>query len=222
MAVMDASAETGAGQARFFNFDALRGANVKHEPFDYFWVEGGLTQAQSADVRRDYPAIDKPGYLPLSKLERNGAFDALMRDLESPELAEVLTEKFGVDFTTKPRMITVRRLSQRADGPIHNDSKSKILTMLVYLNETWDGTSDGCIRVLRSKESFDDYVEEVPPLAGNVFAFLRSENSWHGHLPYAGERYVVQTTFLTSEEELARKEKREGQHLWIKKLNPFA
>ncbi|MEE2525181.1 2OG-Fe(II) oxygenase [Hyphobacterium sp. HN65] len=210
-----------SGPGGIFDFDVLRSAEVKTSPYSYFIAKDALSSEESAEVRKDYPAIDKPGYLPLSKLESSGAFQRLMEDLNSPELAEVLTEKFGVDFTDKPRMITVRRLSQKSDGPIHNDSKSKILTMLTYLNPDWDGTGAGCIRVLNGKEDFEDYTEEVPPLEGYVFAFLRSDDSWHGHLPFEGERYVVQTTFLTSQEELDRKENRGGLQYFLKKLNPF-
>lgn len=212
-------AKTGPGG--ILDFDVLRGAETRTEPYSYFVAAGALTHDESASVRADYPAIDKPGYLPLSKLDSTGAFERLMADLNSDELAEVLSEKFGVDFTQKPRMITVRRLSQKSDGPIHNDSKSKILTMLTYLNAEWDGTGAGCIRVLNGPDDFDDFAEEVPPLEGYVFAFLRSDNSWHGHLPFDGERYVVQTTFLTSQEELDRKENRGGLQYFLKKLNPF-
>lgn len=205
----------------YFNFDALRAAPVTRDPFSFFLAEGALTQDQAADVRADYPDIRKPGYLPLSQFEAQGAFAKLIEDLQSAELAQVLTEKFGVDFTDKPRMITIRKVSQLSDGPVHNDSKSKILTMLVYLNESWDGTSAGCLRALTGPDSMDDYVMEVPPIAGNVFAFLRSENSWHGHPPFEGERYVIQTTFLIDEAELKRKESRGKLQLALKRLNPF-
>ena len=210
-----------SGPGGMMDFDALRRADTKREPYSYFIAEGALSEEESAGVREAYPDINKPGYLPLSKLEGSEAFNRLIEDLQSEELAQVLTEKFGVDFTDKPRMITVRRLSQKSDGPIHNDSKSKILTMLTYLNAEWDGTGAGCIRVLNGPEDFEDFTEEVPPLAGHVFAFLRDDNSWHGHLPFEGERFVIQTTFLTSQEELDRKENRGGLQYFLKKLNPF-
>ena len=212
-------AKTGPGG--MLDFDALRQADMRARPFNYFIATGAVTEAEAEAVRSDYPAINKPGYLPLSKLEASGAFKRLTDDLNSPELAEVLSEKFGVDFTDKPRMITVRRLSQKSDGPIHNDSKAKILTMLIYLNKDWDGTGAGCIRALNGPDDFEDFAEEVPPLSGYVFAFLRDDNSWHGHLPYEGERYVIQTTFLTSQAELDRKENRGGLQYVLKKLNPF-
>lgn len=200
------------------NFDALLEARTRTEPFTYIVAEGTLTAEEAADVRRDYPAIDKTGYLPLTRLESQGRFQELIEDLQSPRLAEVLSEKLGLDLIDKPRMITVRKLSKMGDGRIHNDSLSKICTMLVYLNDDWDKEEGGAIRALNGPDSMDDYAEEVEPLAGNVFAFARSDTSWHGHPPFAGERYVIQTTFLTSQEELDRKEQRGGLQMKLKRF----
>ncbi|GGH06554.1 hypothetical protein GCM10007420_23900 [Glycocaulis albus] len=200
------------------NFDALAAGPVQHQPYTYLMAEDVVTAEQAAQIRADYPAINEPGYLPLSKLERKGAFAKVTDDLMSPRLAEILGQKLGIDLSDKPRMITVRRISKLSDGPIHNDSKSKILTMLLYLNEHWDESDAGCIRVLNGPDDFADYAAQVPPLAGQVFAFLRSDNSWHGHLPFEGERYVIQVTFLTSQDELDRKENRGGLQYFLKKL----
>jgi len=203
------------------DFEALENAAVFDTPFNYLTAGEVLTRAQAAEIRRDYPPITRNGFLPLSRLETKGAFLALIEDLRSPRLAEILSGKLDFDFRDKPVMITVRRLSKRGDGRIHNDSVAKIGTLLIYLNDTWRG-SGGVIRALNGPDNMDDFAAEVPPLAGNVFAFVRSPASWHGHPPYAGERYVVQTTWLSSREELARKEKRGGLQYYLKKLNPFS
>jgi hypothetical protein len=200
------------------DFNALRQARTRTEPFTYIVAENTLTSEQAGEVRRDYPDITKTGYLPLSQLQASGKFAELIEDLQSDELAKVLSEKLDLDLVGKPRMITVRKHSKMGDGRIHNDSVSKICTMLVYLNDGWDKAEGGAIRALNGEQDMDDYAEEVEPLAGNVFAFARSDTSWHGHPPFAGERYVIQTTFLTSEEELARKEQRGGLQLKLKKL----
>ncbi|MBB4658116.1 2OG-Fe(II) oxygenase [Parvularcula dongshanensis] len=200
------------------NLDALRAARTRTDPFTYVVAEGALTRSEAEAVRRDFPKIDKTGYLPLSQLESRGAFAELMADLQGPGLAEVLSDKLGLNLRDKPRMITVRRLSKLSDGRVHNDSVAKICTMLVYLNEGWDASEGGAIRALNGEASMDDYAEEVAPVAGNVFAFARSETSWHGHPPFEGERYVVQVTFLTSQAELDRKEKRGGLQLKLKRL----
>ena len=203
------------------NFDALRAADTRISPFTYIVAEGAVSEEEAAEVRADYPKIEKTGYLPLSQLEARGRFAELIEDLQSAELADVLSDKLGLELRDKPRMITVRKHSKLGDGRVHNDSVSKICTMLIYLNEGWDNAAGGAIRALNGEGSMDDYAEEVSPLAGNVFAFARSDTSWHGHPPFQGERYVIQTTFLINEEELARKENRGGFQLFLKKLNPF-
>ncbi|MEO1014081.1 MAG: 2OG-Fe(II) oxygenase [Pseudomonadota bacterium] len=204
------------------DFDALARAEVHTRPFRFIIAADILSGDAAAEVRRDYPAIDRSGYLPLSKLDARGAFAELVSDLQSPSLASTLSTLLDLDLIDKPRMITVRRLSKNGDGRIHNDSVSKICTMLVYLNDAWDAADGGAIRALNGPDDMDDFAVEVPPVAGKAFAFRRSENSWHGHPPFAGERYVVQTTFLTSEEELARKENRGGLQMLLKRFNPFA
>ena len=204
------------------DFARLEEADIYAEPFRFLAARDVLTGAQCAAIREDYPLINKSGYLPLSGLEARGAFARLIADLQSERLASVLGRLLAIDLVGKPRMITVRRLSKAGDGRIHNDSISKICTMLVYLNEDWNAREGGAIRALNGPEDMDDYALEVPPVAGRVFAFSRSETSWHGHPPFAGERYVVQTTFLTSAEELARKEQRGGLQHFLKRINPFA
>lgn len=203
------------------NFDALAAGESRDQPYRYMLATGTLTDEQAEAIRADYPKINKTGFLPLSRLDVHGAFAALVEDLKSDRLAEILSDKLGLDLVGKPRMITVRRLSKHGDGRVHNDSPSKICTMLVYLNADWDAGEGGAIRALNSSENMDDYAEEITPVAGNVFAFARSETSWHGHPSFAGERYVVQTTFLINEEVARRKENRGGIQLLLKKLNPF-
>ena len=198
------------------NFKALREAEVRQTPFTYLTAQGVISQNEGAGVRRDYPAIKQSGYLPLSQLSGGQAFNDLITDLKSSELAEILSDKLGLELRDKPRMITVRRLSKLKDGRVHNDSLSKICTCLIYLNESWDDAQGGAIRALNGDADMDDFADEVSPIAGNVFAFARSETSWHGHPPFKGDRYVIQTTFLIDEEALARKEKRGGLQMRLK------
>lgn len=202
------------------DFERLAAAPTHRDPYTYICADAVISGEAARQVRADYPAIDRPGYLPLSKLTQTGAFKDVIEDLQSDRLAVILSDRLEIDLSGRPRMITVRRLSQLSDGPIHNDSKSKLVTMLLYLNADWSGDSRGCIRVLNGPDDFDDYALEVPPLAGSVFAFKRSGDSWHGHLPFEGERYVIQTTFLTSQAELDRKENRGGIQYFLKKLLP--
>ena len=66
------------------------------------------------------------------------------------------------------------------------------------MNESWE-QAGGRLRLLRSADNLNDIIIEVPPVAGTLLAFKRSDNSWHGHEPFAGERRVIQFNWLTSE-----------------------
>jgi hypothetical protein len=63
--------------------------------------------------------------------------------------------------------------------------------------------------MLRSANNIDDtIVPEVPPVFGNFVMFKRADNSFHGRLPFEGERHVIQIAWIVSQAELDRKAKR--------------
>ena len=71
------------------------------------------------------------------------------------------------------------------------------------------------------REALEDPAAEVSPAEGNVFAFLRSDHSWHGHTPFVGERRVVQVAWLRDASELERKRRRGRLAWWLKGLRPW-
>jgi len=58
----------------------------------------------------------------------------------------------------------------------------------------------------------------VKPLYGEFAIFKRADNSFHGHLPFEGERRVIQVAWLTSEEEKLRKTTRGKMSRLFKKI----
>lgn len=199
------------------NFTAMKNASSRKDPYPFVVAPGVLSMENVKAVNDDFPDIKEPGFFPSTMLNRHGAFDALLNQLEGPEIAEILSDKLGIDLKGKPRMITIRKWSAAKDGRIHVDGKAKICTSLVYLNETWPQDDAGRLRVMR-ENNFGSTVEMVDPSAGTFFAFKRTDNSWHGHTPFVGERRVVQITWLNSEEDLKRKEKRGRLSHFLKRL----
>ena len=118
-----------------------------------------------------------------------------------------------------PTLVTLCRLLNKRHGTIHTDSKSKVATALIYPNAQWPDTSDGCLRFLHKIDDIDSIAApELAPLYGEFAVFKRCENSFHGHLPYEGERRVIQVAWLISEEEKLRKTKRGNFSRMFKKL----
>ena len=186
---------------------AIRTADLSHEPYDFLLGSKFLKTEAVDELRRDFPDISKPGYLTVDEVKLQGRFRDLIDELEGSELTEELSQRFGLDLHPFPRLTTIMRRSQPKYGAIHTDGTSKVMTMLVYMNEEWDQDEGGRLRVLYDQKAFEPYALEVPPTMGTVFAFLRSDKSWHGHLPFAGERRVVQVAWVRSQESLDRKRK---------------
>jgi SM-20-related protein len=187
---------------------AIRGADLSREPYDFFLGSGFLKRDAIEDLKRDFPSIGKPGYLTIDEVDLKGRFKTLIEELESDELTEELSKKFGKDLHPYPRLSTIMKRSQTKYGAIHTDGPSKVMTMLVYMNDDWSKDGGGRLRVLYDEEHFEPYAVEVPPTMGTVFGFLRSDKSWHGHRPFTGERKVVQVAWVKDEAELARKKRR--------------
>ena len=81
----------------------------------------------------------------------------------------------------------------------------------------WESVG-GRLRLLRSGNDLDDMVLEVPPEEGTLLAFKRSDNSWHGHKSFAGERRVLQFNWVTSGEVVRREQGRHRFSATIKKI----
>ena len=189
------------------NLSAVRDAQPSRDPYSFLLASKFLKEDAVDDLRRDFPAIDKPGYLTVDEVKLHGRFKQLIDELEGPELTEELSRKFGQDLHAYPRLTTIMKRSQPKYGSIHTDGPSKVMTMLVYMNEEWQQDEGGRLRVLYDEKNYEPYKLEVPPTMGTMFAFLRSDNSWHGHLPFSGERRVVQIAWVKSQADVDRKKK---------------
>ncbi|KAB1070864.1 2OG-Fe(II) oxygenase [Methylobacterium planeticum] len=198
------------------NIDAVKAAPVSLEPYRFALADGVLRGEAIAEVCRDFPDIAKPGYLTVDEVALKGRFKTLIEELESDAFSKILGDKFGVDLVSCPRLTTIMKRSQLKYGSIHTDGPSKVLTLLVYMNEAWDAPAAGRLRVLYDGKNYTPFAVEVPPTMGTMFAFLRADNSWHGHEPFEGERRVVQVAWLKDAAELERKKKRNRTAQFLK------
>jgi SM-20-related protein len=190
------------------NLDAISRSRYSADPYPHFLGTEFLEKEAIPALRRDFPDITKPGYLTVDDVELKGSFRELIHELEGPEVTEALSRRFGIDLHPFPRLTTIMKRSQPKYGAIHTDGPSKVMTMLVYMNDAWQEGEGGRLRALYNGKDFDPYACEVPPTMGSVFGFLRAENSWHGHRPFSGERRVVQIAWIKNEMELNRKRRR--------------
>jgi hypothetical protein len=193
---------------------------VRNEPFCFLIASGQLPDSAQDALERDFPRYASAGFFPYEAADCGAAVNALIGELTAPTMADAIGACLGIpDLGSYPSLVTICRSLNRRHGTIHTDSRSKIATALLYLNRSWPQTSEGCLRFLRRSDSIEDLVvPEVRPIYGNLVAFRRSENSFHGHLPHEGERRVIQVAWLTSEEERQRKTRRGRFSRLFKKL----
>lgn len=186
------------------DLDAFQSAPLLRDPYEYLILPHFVKAEALRRLNADYPQIEQTGSFPLDSLKFGPGFRELVDALESPGFRKAFEEKFGIDLSNRPTTITARGRCGSRDGNIHCDSASKIITVLLYLNPEWDD-SGGRLRLLRSRDDIENFAAEVPPAGGTLVAFLRSDHSWHGHLPFHGERRVVQFNWVndTSNQRLA-------------------
>lgn len=189
------------------DLDAFLQAPMASEPFQYTVMRGFIHPEQAQAVRADFPEIDYAGLLPVEATKPGPNFQALIDELTGPAVTAAFSEKFGVDLTGRPTMVTLRGRCSERDGRIHTDSEAKLVTALLYFNDGWEAEG-GRLRLLRGPDDLNDMIAEVPPELGTLVAFRRSDKSFHGHEPYIGvRRYVMinwMTTGLAAQRELLR------------------
>lgn len=199
------------------DLDGFEATPLERDPYDYLIVPGFLKPEAIAAIDADYPRIEKAGSFPLHGLSYGAAFKALVDELQGPAIRAAFAAKFGISLEDRPTLLTVRGVCRIKDGKIHNDSTTKIITVLIYMNTEW-GDQAGRLRVLRSADNLEDYAAEVPPVAGTLLAFRVCENSWHGHESFAGIRRAIQLNWVTDASVVRREGRRHGISAWMKSL----
>jgi hypothetical protein len=185
------------------NLDALREAPLIEQPFPYLVIENFLRPEYADAVSRDFPEIKSRGSFPTTELKSGEAFQRLVGELNSAALKAAIADKFDLDLADRSTLITVRGKAGARDGRIHTDTKSKFLTMLLYLNPVWEAEG-GWLRILRNCKDLDDYVVEISPRFGTCLLFKVTDNCWHGHKPFEGTRRVLQLNYVRDETALNR------------------
>jgi SM-20-related protein len=198
--------------------DTLRDTPIERDPFEHVIVKDFIERAELKKVLADYPEVPGPGSHPPSGLKIAGAFKDLMDEMLDTPFRNAVEEKFVVDLTGRPTMYTVRGFLRARDGKIHTDSKTKIITVLLYMNgDSWESPT-GRLRLLRNGSDLENYAVEIEPVGGTLLIFRRSDKSWHGHHPYKGMRRAIQLNWVTDQSVVDREQGRHGFSSKIKRL----
>jgi SM-20-related protein len=215
---------TKRGDVISLDYAALRATPVATDPFAHIVVKNFVPPEALRSVRADLPPIGQRGSFPAASIKAGPAAAALIEAMEGPELRAAIAEKFGLDLTRAPTMLTIRGRTEARDGHIHTDSTAKLVTVLLYLNADGDAFSrhEGCLRLLRWPNDLEDYAVEVPPVDGTLLVFPNGPTTWHGHKTFNGPRYSMQLNYMATDRKARSELRRHRLSAFVKRLLPAA
>jgi SM-20-related protein len=206
------------------DYATLRTVPVATDPFPHVVVPDFVRPDALRAVLADLPALGKRGSFPMDALTLGPSAQALMSELQGPRLRQAIADRFALDLSDSPTMVTLRGWTNERDGYIHCDSTAKRVTVLLYLNpatEAW-GQHQGCLRLLRGPGDLDDYTVEVPPVNGTLLVFPNGPTAWHGHKRFTGQRYSVQLNYMTTDAKARSELRRHKLSAFVKRLTRAA
>src|SRR5438067_7466478 len=112
----------------------------------------------------------------------SSAWRALASDLLSREYRMAMSALIGMDLCKA--LLEVNVFHYPAGGSLgpHPDLTDKIVTHVLYFNESWNDADGGCLTILGSSDAAD-VSATISPIVGNSAILVRSDNSWHAVSP---------------------------------------
>ena len=188
-------ATTGASPVPpLLDYPRLAATKRLDDPFPHVLVEDFVQIPAQEALIADFPKIKGPGNVEPGDVPHGPAFDRLIRELESDRFRDAIADKFEMDLGRTVPTIGVRAFAEPTDGRIHCDHRSKLITLLLYFNETWEDEG-GRLRICRDQNDIESFTTEVLPLSGTLIAFRNGPMAWHGHKQHVGRRRMLQLSF---------------------------
>ncbi len=183
---------------------------VRDAPFPLLIATDVLDRGAEQALGDDFPQYRGAGFFPFASSDCGPAMNTLVGELTAPAFADSVGDLLGIERLSQyPVLVTICRALNLRHGTIHTDSLSKVASALVYLNPDWAPSHAGCLRFLSASNDIDALVApEIKPVFGTLTAFRRTDNSFHGHLPYEGERRVIQVAWVVDAAAVERKTRR--------------
>jgi len=179
-------------------------SHLEVEPYQWAPVSGLFSAADAAALAATFPADrfkrvadhtgEKKHEYQVRSLIRMSArsisgekqlspvWQALARDLMSPAYRSAMSGLIGIDLSAAEFEANVFHYPPGGLHGAHTDHRDKIVTHVLYFNESWNDVDGGCLQILKSSDP-QEVVAKVSPLVGNSAVLVRSDNSWHAVSP---------------------------------------
>lgn len=200
-----------------FDYSTLNLAKINKKPFPYVHVSQLFADPKMAlRLARSFPRLAKGGSYSVAAVDCEQHIKQLITELEGEKFRQWLESKFSMDLSNSSVVTTFRGFSRMTDGKIHRDSKTKILTVLLYMNEEWP-YKEGRLRLLNSADDINDYAIETPAEVGSLLVFEVTGEDWHGYLPIEKPRCSIQLNYCHGQAGVVHK-LRHGLSAFTKKI----
>ncbi len=186
------------------NLDRIRQRRLENEPYRWAIIDGMFSPPDAALLsatfphdrfkRHSYYGGDKDSEYEARALVGMGeqtiagsdnlsdVWRALANDFLSPAYRAAMSSLAGIDLSLVPLEVNVFHYPPGGLLGAHADLPDKIVTHVLYFNESWNDEDGGCLNILRSSD-MSDIVERISPVVGNSAVLMRSDNSWHAVSP---------------------------------------
>lgn len=182
------------------DYAALLAAPWGTDPFPHIVVPHFVPPGSLRAVLIDLPPLEKRGSISPASIRQGPAALALVRELERPALRAASAERFALDLSDAPTMLTVLIWTTDRDGRIHFDSTAKRVTVRPYFSPESDTFTrhEGGLTLLRGPDDLEDYTMEVPPVNGTLLVFQNSPPARHGHPVFTGRWISLRLNYVSA------------------------
>ncbi len=203
---------------------AIEKLAIKTTPYEWGFIPDAIPKRFLDEVLADAPVIATRGSYPiksffgLPRLRYGKHFGKVVEELLSDRFRAIVEKKLNMDLSNNPPCIVMmgNTTGHYNEGYAHNDSKHKIVTVLVGFSREWPHEG-GRLRILRSSDR-SDYEFEFAPEFGCMLMFKVSDKSWHGFLPQKGQRMSLQLCYCDSEKYVRSEYFRHGLSALVKSI----
>lgn len=190
------------------DLDRIRKSKLEAEPYRWAAIDRLFRRADAVSIARTFPSDhyklvsgyggEKDYEYEARELIAMGSgkisyasdlsyeWRSLAEDFLSPEYRLALSELTGCDLSEAPLEVNVFHYGPGASLGAHSDLPDKVVTHVLYFNDSWDPKNGGCLSILSAKDSAA-VVAEIPPIVGSSAVLVRSDNSWHAVSPVVND-----------------------------------
>ncbi len=182
------------------NLDRIAQQTMRRQPYQWAFIDGLFPAESAASLAASFPCdkfrkvrgydgekgfeymsrslIHMGATVPSWSEGLSPAWRALAEDFLSSEYRSALTRITGQNLNKALMEVNAIHYGPGAWLGPHLDLKAKLVTHVLYFNESWDRRDGGCLNILGSSDPAD-VVAEILPVVGNSSLLVRSKQSWH-------------------------------------------